>query len=75
MALCISLSERGVVYFYVALVSPEGEGCVEDMPCPDCELGDGGEDAVRVRGEGGRRAAELDECHVYLSNSLPKIMA
>lgn len=74
MALCISPLERGVVYFYVALVFPEGEGCVEDMPCPGCELGDGGEDAVCVRGEGGGRAAELDECHVYLSNFLPEIM-
>lgn len=71
MALCISRFEWAVVYFYVALVFPEREGGVEDVPCPGCELGDGGEDAVCVRGEGGCRAAELDECHDYLSNSLP----
>lgn len=66
MALCLSRFERGVVYFYVALVFPEGEGCVEDVPCSCCELGDGGEGAFCGRGEGGCRAAEFDGCHDYL---------
>ena len=65
MALHISRFESGVVYFCVSLVFPEGEGGVEDVPCPGCELGDGGEDGVCVRGEGGCRAAELDGCHDY----------
>lgn len=63
VALCLSRFERGVVYFYVALVFPEGEGCMKDVPCSSCELGDGGEGAVCDPGEGGRGAAEFDRCH------------
>lgn len=64
VALCLSRFERGVVYFYVALVFPEGEGCMKDVPCTGCELGDGREGVVCGRGEGGCRAAEFDGCHV-----------
>lgn len=68
MALCLSRFERGVVYFYVALVFPKGEGCVKDVPCSGCELGDGWEGAVCGGGEGGSRATEFDGSHVDRSN-------
>lgn len=68
VALCLPLSrfEGGVVYFYVALVFPERECCVKDVPCSVCELGQGREGVVCVPGEGGCRAAEFDGCHIDL---------
>lgn len=68
VAFCLALSrfERGIVYFYVALVFPEREGCVKDVPCSVGELGDGREGVVCVRGEGRCRAAEFDGRHIDL---------
>lgn len=65
VALTIRRFQRGIIDLGVALVLPEREAGVENVPGPACELGDGREDRVCVRVEGRCRAAELDDCHDY----------